>query len=98
LKGPSLFIYWHVLPAQAHAAEAATRAFQAQVHLEGAGVHGALYRRQEDDASRVTLMETYAAESGLSPDLQKTLVANSAQALAHWALKGRHVEVFSPVV
>lgn len=98
MKGSALFIYWHVLPADATAAEQAAKAFQAQLRLQASQVLAALYRRNDEARQRITLMETYCTEHGLSPEQASALVSQSAQALQAWAMADRHVEFFSAVV
>jgi hypothetical protein len=90
----SLFIYWHVAPAQQARAEAAARRFQGEEQARDPGLAAHLYRRTDTVKGRVTLMETYACEGGLSPALLGRLVAASAEALGALAQGGRHVEVF----
>jgi quinol monooxygenase YgiN len=92
LSTPALFIYWHAAPDQAAAAEAAARDFQAKARARHLGLLARLYRRSDGERARVTLMETYADPAGLPPDLAE----ESAQALAAWAVSGRHVERFEP--
>ena len=86
----SLFIYWHVAPADAAAAEAAARDFQARCRIQYPGLQAHLFRRQDGDRARVTLMETYACAAGVP----NTLRADAETALTRWALSGRHVEIF----
>jgi hypothetical protein len=93
--GRCLYIYWTVVPARLEAALDAVRQFQAAARSadEQASV---LRRADSPSAGSITLMETYAAPGGLSPERTQALVAASAAALASWAESGRHVEVFEP--
>ena len=93
--GRSLYVYWKVAPARLSAALGAVREFQAAARSpdEQASV---LRRADSPSAGPITLMETYAAPGGLSPERVQALVAASAAALASWAEAGRHVEVFEP--
>jgi len=92
LSPSELFVYWHVAPEQAAAAEAATRDFQSQACARHPGLQARLYRRRDGERARVTLMETYASPNGLPPDLAEV----AADALAAWAASPRHVERFEP--
>lgn len=95
VAGRSLYIYWKVAPGRLEAALDAVRRFQAAAVStdEAARV---LRRADAAAAGSITLMETYAAPSGLPPERVAVLVAQSAAALASWAEAGRHVEVFEP--
>jgi hypothetical protein len=93
LSVASLFIYWHVAPEDAAAAEVAARDFQAVCRMKHPGLQAHLFRRQDGDGARVTLMETYVHAAGVPGTLQ----ADAETALTRWALSGRHVEVFEPV-
>ena len=90
---PALFIYWHVAPDQVAAAESAARDFQTRARAGHPGLQARLYRRSDGDRDRVTLMETYASPDGLPTELAD----QAAQALASWAMDGRHLERFDPL-
>jgi hypothetical protein len=93
VSAASLFIYWQARPDDAAGAEAAASAFQSQVRARHPGLQALLYRRQDADLERVTLMESYACAAGLPYALQ----AEADAALHAWALSGRHVEIFEAV-
>jgi hypothetical protein len=93
--GLSLYIYWKVSPARLAPALEAVRRFQADAVAAGESAQ-VLRRADAATAGSITLMETYAAPRGLSPERVTALVAQSAEALSAWAEAGRHVEIFEP--
>jgi len=88
-----LYVYYRVDPAAAPTTVAAVAALQQQLRLAHPGLHAELLRRPPQAGQPVTLMETYAAASGIDDALAAAIEA-AAQALP--ALRGlaRHVEVF----
>jgi Domain of unknown function (DUF4936) len=94
----ALFIYWKLPVDQLPAARAAVRAFQADWRSREPVLQAALFERADAqtgaETGPATLMETYAMPAGLPPATEAALRAESTQTLGHWALSGRHVEVF----
>lgn len=89
-----LYIYWRVASARKVQATAVMRAWQAALVLQHPGLHARLLSRSDDDASLVTLMETYAAVNGLPAALHRVIVDQGARMAAPWCEGTRHVETF----
>jgi hypothetical protein len=91
-----LFVYWHALPGDAAAAEAALRAWHAQLRAAVAGLAVNRFRRDEPQRNRCTFMETYAAAPSAELDAAtlERIVSEGNQRLAPWLLGARHVEHF----
>jgi hypothetical protein len=91
--GQCLYVYYRV-----HARD------EALVHIAVREMHAlwapelrcALLRRADDRSDSVTLMETYAAEGGVSDELQERIEAQARVALTPWLIGQRHVERFEP--
>ncbi len=93
----SLFIYWKVPSAQAHAALGAARGWQQTLRDQHPALQAALYRRREPGSERVTLMETYAAPAGVSNAVAAEIEALAGQSLLALGAPARHVEVFDAI-
>lgn len=91
------FAYWRAEPAQAEPALSALRAVQAGWVAEEPALRCRLYRRDEPGVSRVTVMEVYTLEGGLSDAWLRRLDGEAAQALAPQITGPRQLEVFEPL-
>lgn len=95
-----LFIYWHLAqPQQADEALGEARRLQQRLCACVPGLQARLYRRSDEAAGKVTVMETYALPAGLGPDQQVLIEQAGDAALARWCSgQRRHVERFEPWV
>jgi hypothetical protein len=93
-----LFIYWHLAQLQ-QADEALGKAQRLQQRLIARlpGLQARLYRRSDEAAGKVTVMETYSLPGGLGPEQQALIEQMGDEALARWCSgRRRHVERFQP--
>ena len=88
-----LYVYWRVKPAAIGAASAEVARLQGDLRATHTGLRTALFQREGEPP---TLMETYAIDGGVTPELQAAIEAQLAPAVAAWADGERHVEVFTP--
>jgi hypothetical protein len=92
-----LYVYYRVPRGDEAAVVQAVHALQRQWHAADRALHCDLLRRDDDNsANDVTLMETYSAAGGVSPDWQARIESEATAALAPWPCSARHVEVFAP--
>jgi hypothetical protein len=91
------FAYWRADPLRADAALAALRGLQARWTAAEPALHLRLYRRDEPGAARVTVMEVYTQDGGLSDAWLARIDGEGAQALAPWISGPRQLEVFAPL-
>ena len=90
-----LFVYYRVRPDAAAAAQAAVQRLHAQLRYDDPHLSVRLLRRPDDENGLQTWMEIYAAESGISDEVQARIEAG-AQALLPLLAGPRHTEVFIP--
>jgi hypothetical protein len=100
-----LFVYWRTAAATADAAEREVQAWQHELRAAHRGLRALLYRRADEAAPWVTLMEVYAAEADPGSELatevaaaaralEQHLVDEGNRRLARWIAGERKVEVF----
>ena len=91
MKGRRLYVYYRVPEPALAATVAAVRTVQADLIAAHPGLHAELLRRPELRDGEVTLMETYAGVTGISPALEAA-IAQAASTLP----QPRHTERFDP--
>jgi hypothetical protein len=87
-----LYVYYRVPEPALAATVAAVRALQAALIAQHAGLRAEVLRRPELRDDEVTLMETYAADTGISPALQAAITEAARQ-----LPQPRHTETFDPL-
>jgi hypothetical protein len=87
-----LYVYYRVPEPALAATVAAVRALQAALIAQHAGLRAEVLRRPELRDGEVTLMETYAAATGISPALQAAITEAASQ-----LPQPRHTETFDPL-
>ena len=93
-SGLTVYVYYRVRPADAAAAIAAVRRFQAGLGVALPGLHCSIAQRGEQGGELLTLMETYGHPSGLSAAWRLETETLAQTQLAPWTVGQRHVEVF----
>jgi Domain of unknown function (DUF4936) len=97
VNGRRLYVYYRVPRRDAAAVVQAVRELQRQWHAVHPDLQCELLRRDDDSATDdITVMETYSAAAGVSPDWQVRIDSEASTLLAAWPCSARHVEVFVP--
>lgn len=93
MTGRRLYVYYRVAEPALAATVAAVRAMQAALVEAHPGLRAELLRRPELRDGEVTLMETYAGTTGMSPALEAA-ITQAANTLP--LPQPRHTERFDP--
>lgn len=93
-SGSTVYVYYRVRLADAAAAIAAVRSFQAGLAVALPGLRCRLAQRVEQGGELLTLMETYGHPGGLGTAWRLETESLAQTQLAPWTVGQRHVEVF----